>query len=59
MTELKRGDRVKKSKGFQYRGTLLGILEKLDGTPIALVEHELEKGMVHVYQPHQLELRDD
>lgn len=57
MVEFKRGDKVKKSKGFEYRGTLLGIIEKLDGTPIALVEHDIEKGMVHVYQPHQLELQ--
>lgn len=59
MIEFKRGDKVKKTKGFEYRGTLLGIVEKLDGTPIALVEHELEKGMVHVYQLHQLEIRDE
>jgi dCMP deaminase len=38
-------------------GTFLGLIEKLDGTPICLVEHDIEKGMVHVYQPQQLELQ--
>jgi hypothetical protein len=52
-----RGDKVKKIKGFEYRGTFLGLIEKLDGTPICLVEHDIEKGMVHVYQPQQLELQ--
>lgn len=50
-----RGDKVRKSKGFPYNGIVLGQLEKLDGTPIVLVEHEIETGMVHVYQPQQLE----
>jgi len=54
-----RGDLVKKIKGFEYRGTVLGQLEKLDGTPIVLVEHEKEVGMVHVYQPQQLETRSE
>jgi hypothetical protein len=52
-----RGQKVKKSKGFAYNGVVLGQLTKLDGTPIVLVEHETEVGMVHVYQPQQLEER--
>lgn len=52
-----RGDKVKKSKGFEFRGTVLVEATKLDGKPIVLVEHSIEKGMVHVYQPQQLEVR--
>lgn len=46
---------MKKVRGFEYRGTVLAEVTKLDGTAIVLVEHDIEKGMVHVYQPQQLE----
>lgn len=62
MTELcppfNRGDRVRKSTGFRFPGVVDGCVQNQAGEWRVVVEarHEEFKGMLHIYNPAQLEL---
>lgn len=53
------GKRVKKSKGFQFPGTIVSVFQTTQGATRVVVEAEYEdfKGMLHIYNPEQLEER--
>ncbi len=54
-----RGARVRKTKGFRYPGIVAGCVQNQAGEWRVVVEaeHEDFKGMLHIYHPDQLEIR--
>ena len=53
----KRGDRVKKVKGYPFRGWVVAAFTNRNGDVRYVVEHETERGMLHIYSEAQLEER--
>lgn len=53
------GVKVKKKTGFQYPGVVVCVFRTTTGKLRCVVEaeHEEFKGMLHIYDPAQLELR--
>lgn len=54
------GDRVRKCVGYSYPGVVIGVVKTLDGFFRYVVEadHPDFKGMLHIYNDDQLELRE-
>ena len=49
------GTRVRKSSGYDYPGTIVGIAATTEGRIRYVVEHRTSLGMLHIFSPEQLE----
>ncbi len=56
---LKVGDHVRKANGFRFPGVIVAVFETTAGARRVVVEaqHEDFAGMLHIYNPSQLERR--
>jgi len=50
------GDKIKKPKGYEFNGIVVGIIYNTKGELKIVAELE-NNGMLHIFSPAQLELR--
>lgn len=48
-------DQVRKVRGYEYVGTVVSVFETISGEIRVVVEHNVSKGMLHIFSQDQLE----
>jgi len=59
MAHFNRLDKVKKVRGYKFDGLILGDFITTKGLTRYVVELEGSGGMLHIFRPEDLELRED
>jgi len=55
---MKIGDKIRKPKGYAFNGTIRSVFENSKGETRIVAELD-GNGMLHIFSPSQLELRED
>lgn len=58
MSDLEVGDLVCKVSGYEYDGVVVAKFTTLAGLTRYVVEHDLSRGMLHIFSPNQLARRE-
>jgi len=49
------GQKVYKPKGYEFPGTVVSVFQNLNGDTRLVVEHDVSRGMLHIFAPSQVE----
>jgi len=55
---MKTGDKIRKLKGYEFNGTIRSVFENSKGETRIVAELD-GNGMLHIFSPSQLELREE
>lgn len=58
MSNFKIGDKISKIKGYSFEGTIVSVFKNLNGDERVVAELD-GNGMLHIFSPNQLEIRDE